>query len=69
MSDAGARQPRSRNMSIQVSVTKTMKNPTVVAAQPGRTLVTIVVVDQDGNPLPLNTVKMDGLSFIARDGV
>ncbi len=61
--------PQMKPIKIYMNVTKTMKIPAVVAAETNRTLVTIVVVDQDENPLPLNSVKMDGLSFIARDGV
>ena len=61
--------PQMKPIKIYMNVTKTMEIPAVVAAQSDRTLVTIVVVDQDENPLPLNAVKMDGLSFIARDGV
>ncbi len=61
--------PQMKPIKIYMNVTKTIEIPAVVAAQSDRTLVTIVVVDQDENPLPLNAVKMDGLSFIARDGV
>lgn len=52
---------------IYMNVTQTMKDPTVVAAESERTSIQLVVVDQDRAPLPLNSIKMDGLSFIARD--
>ena len=61
--------PQMKPIKIYMNVTKTLETPAVVATQPNRTLVTIVVLDQDENSLPLNAVRMDGLSFIARDGI
>lgn len=61
--------PQMKPIKIYMNITKTMKIDAVVAAQSNRTLITIVVVDQDESPLPLNAIKMDGLSFIARDGI
>ena len=61
--------PPMKPIKIYMNVTRTIQRPAVVEAEPGRTVVTFVVVDQEGDPLPVNAVKMDGLSFVTRDGV
>ena len=61
--------PPMKPLKVYMDVTRTLRIPAIVATVPDRTMVTLVVVDQDGNPLPLNAVRMDGLSFITRDGI
>ena len=61
--------PPMKPIKIYMNITRTMKLPQVVSALPDSTHVTLVVVDQDANPLPVNAVTMDGLSLVARDGV
>ena len=61
--------PPMKPIKIYMNVTRTIQRPAVVEAEPGRTVVTFVVVDQEGDPLPVNAVKKDGLSFVTRDGV
>lgn len=61
--------PPMKPIKIYMNITRTMKNPEVVNTIENRTHITLVVVDQNENPLPINAVQMDGLSLVARDGV
>ena len=61
--------PPMKPIKIYMNITQTMQIPEVVNAVENRTHVTLVVVDQDANSLPVNAVTMDGLSLVARDGV
>ena len=61
--------PSMKPIKIYMNITRTMNIPEVVNAAENRTHVTFVVVDQDQNPLPINSVQMDGLSLVSRDGV
>ena len=61
--------PPMKPIKIYMNITRTMQISNVVQAEPGRTVVTLVVVDKDANPLPVNAVRMDGFSFVTRDGV
>ena len=61
--------PPMKPIKIYMNITQTMQIPDVVNAVKNRTHITLVVVDQDANLLPVNSVTMDGISLVARDGV
>ena len=52
-----------------MDVTRTVQIPAVVGAVSARTVVTVVIVDQEGEPLTPSAARMDGSSFSARDGI
>ena len=61
--------PPMKPIKIYMNITRTMQIQDVVDVVNNRTNITLVVVDQDAEPLPVNAVKMDGLSLVTRDGV
>ena len=53
-----------------MDITRTAQILTVVGAGQARSVGTLVIVDQGGEPLPLSAARMDGLSFIStRDSI
>ena len=61
--------PPMKPIKIYMDITRTMQLQQVVNAVEHRTNITLVIVDQDANSLPTNSVTMDGISIVARDGV
>ena len=61
--------PPMKPIKIYMDITRTMQLKEVVNVVEHRTNITLVIVDQDANPLPTNSVTMDGISIVARDGV
>ena len=49
--------PAMKLIKIYMNITRTLQNPAVVETDASRTVVTFVVLDQDANPLPVNSVK------------